>query len=139
MSGKTTSPAATEDAQPPCIFTGTGSDKPTPRTKTMGMFGYIPDAFTSKSLQFDGDTTPRHKPASGGGDRSRDTAASGVSDLLTFSGQSKAVNGSPADVQCENTSENGDVSEKVDQSVASDEFAGFDPVSKSIPRRKFCF
>ena len=34
------------------LFTGVGSGRPTPRTKAGGMFGYVPDAFTSKSLEF---------------------------------------------------------------------------------------
>ena len=49
--------------QAACLFTGVGSGQPTPRTKTMGMFGYIPDAFTSKSLEFNGDSVSRHRPA----------------------------------------------------------------------------
>ena len=54
---------SSDKAQAACLFTGVGSGRPTPRTKTMGMFGYIPDAFTSKSLEFNGDTVSRHRPA----------------------------------------------------------------------------
>lgn len=34
------------------LFTGVGSGKPTPRTKAGGMFGYVPEAFEQKSLEF---------------------------------------------------------------------------------------
>ena len=116
------------EAQPPSLFTGTGSDRPTPRTKTMGMFGYIPDAFTSKSLQFDGDTTPRHRPAAGG------TAARGDVTELTSgaavptSSQSKPVKVNGTQEGKAEFAENGDVTEKMEQS-SSDAFLGFNPVS----------
>ena len=56
-------PEGADNSVQACLFTGVGSVRPTPRTKTMGMFGYIPDAFTSKSLEFNGDSSPRNKPS----------------------------------------------------------------------------